>query len=289
MLYIAESSAPEDTLSISAIERGNLLHEALERFIKETPPRTSPAQTWNDAERGRLLEIGEELCDRAEATGLTGKAVLWQLARARIMRDLRGFLDADEALRAEHGVLPADVEMSFGMGDEQPIEVQIGGRTIAFRGRIDRVDRSPDGDRLVVLDYKSGSDYAYRDLDKDIVQRGTSLQLPVYALAAKQRFGDAEASAYYWFVNDRVNFTTKGGPMHDAALERFEEVIEAIGRGIEQGVFPANPGPKRETAYENCAFCAYDRACAADRARAWDRKHQAPEAREYVALAEDES
>jgi hypothetical protein len=115
------------------------------------------------------------------------------------------------------------------------------------------------------------------------------LQLPVYALAAKQRFGDAETSAYYWFVNDRVNFETKGGRMNDAALERFEEVIEAIGRGIEQGVFPANPGPKgRESGWENCTFCAYDRACATDRARAWERKRQAPEARQYVALAESD-
>lgn len=290
VLYVAETFAPEDTLTLSAIDRGNLLHNALERFIKEAPARTSPAQPWSDQERALLLDIGAELCDRADAAGLTGKPILWQLARARILRDLRGFLDSDEKLRSECGVLPEAVELSFGMRNEKPIVVQLGDRAIAFRGRIDRVDRSPDGTHLVVLDYKSGTTYGYKDLHKDIVQRGTSLQLPVYALAAKQRYGEVDTSAFYWFINEQANYEHRGSAMGDSEMERFETALGVIGRGIEQGVFPARPGARgKETGWQNCTFCAYDRACAPNRDRVWERKRGAPEAREYVALAETDT
>jgi hypothetical protein len=287
VLYVAETSAPEDTLTLSALERGNLLHKALERFVLEQPARTSPAQPWSDGERAQLIAIGEELCNQAEAAGLTGKRILWQLARARILRDLHGFLDSDEELRGEFGVLAEAVELSFGMRGEEPIVVQLDDRAIAFRGRIDRVDRAPDGSRLVVIDYKSGSTYGYKDLSKDVVQRGTSLQLPVYALAATQRYGDVKTSAYYWFVTEQADYERKGGDMDDRTMERFQDVLGTIGRGIESGVFPARPGARdRDGGWEHCKFCAYDRACPSDRTRVWERKRGAPEAREYVALAE---
>ncbi len=286
VLYVAETSAPEDTLTLSAIERGNLLHKALERFVTEAPARTSPPQPWSSAERAQLLAIGEELCAEAEAAGLTGKPILWKLEHARILRDLQGFLDADENMRQEFGVLPEAVELSFGMGDDQPIIVELGGRTIAFRGRIDRVDRSPDGSRLLVIDYKSGSTYGYKDLRKDIVQRGTSLQLPIYALAAKQRYGSQDISAYYWFVTERASYERKGGEMDGRSLERFREVLGTISRGVEDGVFPARPGGRSQDGWDNCTYCAYNRVCPSDRGRVWDRKRNADEMREYVTLAE---
>ena len=289
VLYIAETSAPEDTLSISAIERGNLLHEALERFIKESPSRTSPDQQWSDEERARLLEIGAVLCDRAEGAGLTGKPILWQLDRGQIERDLRGFLDADEKVRSELGVVPADVELSFGMHGEDPVRVQVADRQVLFRGRIDRVDRSPDGSRLVVFDYKTGVlRKAYEKLEQDAVHRGEFQQLPVYGLAARRHYGTQDVDAYYWFSTQKGDYKLRGYPLTDRRLERFSEVLDTIGRGIEQGIFPARPGKRSEDFFENCRFCAYDRACAGDRGRAWERKRQAPEAREYVSLAETE-
>jgi RecB family exonuclease len=288
ILYVAETSAPEDTLSISPIDRGNLLHEALERFIKEAPTRTSPDQPWSDAERSLLIAIGTELCERAEAAGLTGKAVLWKLDRARILRDLDGFLDADEHLRSKHKVVPSDVEMSFGMRGDRPVTVDIDGRSISFRGRIDRVDRSLDGSRLLVIDYKSGSQYGYGELDKDIVHRGRALQLPVYSLAAQGKYGDAEATALYWFVSRKQEYKTRGGPMGDAQIARFREVLAVINRGVERGIFPARPGTHSDRGWDNCTFCPYDRVCPTDRGRVWDRKRTADETAEYVSLAESD-
>ncbi len=288
ILSVAETAKPEDTLTLTPLERGNLIHHALERFIREARPRSSPDEPWTPAERARLIEIAEELCRDAEASGITGRPLLWRLERERILRDLRGFLDKDEGLRAEYAVVPKDVELSFGLrGDEPPVLVPLAGRTLAFRGRIDRIDRAPDGGRLVVLDYKSGSVWdGHKNLHHDPVHRGQLLQLPVYALAAKAQFGAEAVAAYYWFVTERANYERKGYSVDERELARFGEALEVIVGGIENGLFPARPGQSRQDGFENCRICPYDRVCPRDRLRAWERKRNASDLRPYLDLAE---
>ena len=55
---------------------------------------------------------------------------------------------------------PAAVELSFGMREQPPLRVELrDGRTLAFRGLIDRVDSTPGG--LVVFDYKAGKSSSF--------------------------------------------------------------------------------------------------------------------------------
>jgi hypothetical protein len=290
VLRIAETEKPEETLALSPLDRGNLVHEALEQFVREARPRTSPDEPWSGEDRRLLIRIGERLCAEFEGRGVTGKALLWRLERARVLRDLAGFLDKDEELRRTHRVLPTDVELSFGLAgaDEPAIVVPLDGRAVAFRGRIDRVDRAPDGSRLVVLDYKSGKLIEmYRKLDSDAVHRGRLLQLPVYGLAAQQRYGGEHIDAYYWFVTEQDGYEPRGFALDAARLDRFRDVLGTIVRGIGEGLFPARPGPPREGRPENCQICPFDRVCPRDRTRVWERKHRAPALREFVALTED--
>src|SRR5205085_1718843 len=58
---------PEEQLRISAIDRGELVHRALEGFILEVldrPPGDQPApdQPWSPGDRARLLTIADQLC-----------------------------------------------------------------------------------------------------------------------------------------------------------------------------------------------------------------------------------
>ena len=288
VLRVAETVKPEDTLSISPIDRGNLIHSALERFINDERP-TDPGQPWNAGQRERLLEIGQQLCDDAEAAGITGQPVLWRIERERIMRDLASFLDADEQLRREFGVVPVDVEFAFGVQDGQHEALVTdldNDRQIAFRGRVDRLDLAPDGSRLLVLDYKSGSANPYSKLDQDPVKRGTLLQLPIYALAAQGMHGDVQTDAYYWFVTEKWGYGKKGYPITEARLARFRSALATIVDGIGAGTFAARPGAVREETFESCMFCPYDRVCPGDRLQSWERKQGAPELRAYVELAE---
>ena len=66
-----------------------------------------------------------------------------------------------------------------------------------MRGYIDRVDRAPDGG-LRVIDYKTGgpSSFTKRDLEK-----GKKLQLPLYALAARDALHlGTPVDGFYWHV-----------------------------------------------------------------------------------------
>lgn len=290
VLKVAETEKPEETLTITALDRGKLLHQALEMFVTAAAPRASPDEPWTPEERSRLQEIGGLLCDEAEQAGLTGKPLLWRLERERITRDLAGFLDADENLRRDKGVVPLAAEMAFGMaeaGSGPPVLVTLpDGITVALRGRIDRVDGAPGGSRLVVLDYKSGSASPYSALAKDPVKRGQLLQLPIYALAARGSHGPAPVEAYYWFVTEEQGYKLVGYPVEKTVLEALHDALGTILNGIASGLFPARPGKPRNESYDNCAFCPYDRVCPRDRLRLWERKRAAPELRCYLEMAE---
>jgi len=289
VLRISETEKPEDTLTISALDRGTLLHEALERFMREVEPRTTPDQPWDDSESQMMRDIGEQLCAEAEAAGLTGKPLLWHLEREKIMRDLDGFLDADEEMRQQEGVLPLDVELAFGVrgatNTAATIELE-SGRTVMLRGKIDRLDKTPDGSRLVVLDYKTGAAGFYRKMSDDPLRRGTLLQLPIYALAASQVHGVEDVDAYYWFIAEEEGYKREGCAVGPGLLDEFRRVLAIIIDGIDSGIFPARPGKSVLNSYENCKLCNYELACLRARSRPWERKREAPELTPYREMAE---
>lgn len=293
LLRVAEPEEPEETLVISALEKGSLIHSALDRFFQAVAARTSPGQAWSVDERALLRRIAEEECDAAEQSGVAGRPLLWELERARILRDLERFLDEDEALRSRLGVVQVASELAFGLDGESPIEVALpDGRLVRLRGRIDRLDRSPDGHALVVTDYKTGRVLnGHKALVEDPVQRGRLLQLPIYALAARAR--DAAETpprieSHYWFVTERGGFERHGYELDETRERRFLDVLGQITEGIEGGVFPANPGQPGGLGPEHCVFCPYQRVCPVDRVRGWERKRNDPALAGYVALAEPE-
>jgi hypothetical protein len=128
--------------------------------------------------------------------------------------------------------------------------------------------------------------------DHDIVARGTLLQLPIYAAAARTAFpGAAQVEAYYWFIGQRGAIELLGGVIDDGAQQRFRSVMRTIADGIEGGVFPARPGeeewrPSIGQTHENCKYCAYDKLCPSGRGEQWVTLRQHDELRDYVELAE---
>lgn len=292
VLRVREVPRPEASDTLSAVDEGSLIHAVLERFVGERRP-TSPAEPWDDDDVVRLDEIVGSFCDDAEARGITGRPLLWRFARRRIRATAHRFLRADTRLRREHGAVPAPggLEAEFGGGGAPGVTVPVGaGRAVTFRGRIDRVDVSPDGNRAVVYDYKTGSADRYAGLQDDPVEGGTLLQLPIYALAAEGLTGASRVDAYYWFTRLDPDDATRGYAFDESNRARFEEVVATIVDGVEQGCFPAfpgdddyNPHTQRET-FSNCFSCPYDRLCPADRGAAWVRKADDRAVEPFLAL-----
>ena len=319
VLSLSALEPPDELLTISAMERGSLVHKILEEFIREsieTGGGEKAAAPWTPEQRGRLLDIAETEFQAAAERGVTGHRILWEAAKDEMRRDLETFLDKDDEWRLGQGVRPYQVEWRFGEADT-PVPLTLSdGSVVNFRGVIDRVDLSYGGGRVAVLDYKSGGIAAYGNMDDDPLAQGARLQLPVYALAARSVLplpdagggqsgsggapdggasgegggGQApEIQAAYWFVSARGEFRRKEFALNSETQGRFSEVVGQIVGGIRQGVFPANPGPAGRDGSQNCRFCDFQRVCPADKRRLWERKQNSPQAAPYIALAQPDA
>ncbi len=293
LLRVTVRERPEEVLRISPADKGQLVHRILELFVADEiarpfAARISPGEPWPAAAYDRMAVVAKEVFAEYEQAGLVGRPLLWELDRATVERDLSAFLDHDARYRAETGMVPAAVELRFGPGVGAPVTVALDGeRTLSFRGFVDRVDRSPDGSGVTVIDYKTGRDYGFDELAEDPVVRGQKLQLPVYGLAARGAFAPSQpVRALYWFVSGRVGFRQVPVELSDAHLQRFDEVVTVLVDGIEAGHFPARPGSDERGDFANCHFCDFKGACPADKGRAWDRLAGDPALARYVALAE---
>jgi ATP-dependent helicase/nuclease subunit B len=290
VLRIGPVEDPEESLQISPLELGSLVHDILDRWMREVlddpPPFGAP---YSARHRLRIREIADECCDVFVDRGVTGHPRLWATQRQRIIRDLLRLCERDDEHRAANRLRPAGTEMSFGIDDETPVAVALpDGRKMRFRGRLDRLDADPEGG-LVVTDYKTGSGNSdeYRWLARDPVARGRLLQLPVYALAARQLVGGSgPVRAQYWFCTDKGEFRYRSVDLDDESEDRFRSVLATMVRSIESGLFPPVPPPPSGKPFVECAYCDPDGMGTGERRRDWERKRGDARLAELVGVLE---
>ncbi len=145
--------------------------------------------------RRKLLVIADECLDELVASSPPRFTVLWQKERSRFHQGVLTWL-AREAQNAARST-PMHFEVSFGPARDraegephsvEPLAIDLGdGRTLQVSGKIDRIDKKPDG-TLVLRDYKTGR--APRD-DGGMFRGGRQLQIPFYLLAAERLFPGA--------------------------------------------------------------------------------------------------
>ncbi|HEY5640650.1 MAG TPA: PD-(D/E)XK nuclease family protein [Dehalococcoidia bacterium] len=272
---------PDEREMMDAAERGSVIHRILERFFRDQQERGRPAvnETWTPADQALILQIADEELANAAARGQTGLGVYSRHEARNIRADLRAFLIADNAFRQETGAVPAEFER-----DVPPTEIA----GVTLRGRVDRIDRTPDRRAAWVIDYKSGSTYEFRGLingkkGADPLLGGRKLQLPTYLAAA----AEAEAAvAMYWFITRSGGFERAKYPRDAGSDERFEKTVQAIVGGIRSGSFPAVPEEEDEWrgGFNNCKFCKYDRICSRRRDIEFSSKASDPAAQAWQAV-----
>jgi hypothetical protein len=294
VLGLSALESPEELLTISPLDRGTLVHRILERFIGSMVQEGRLPQAgdpWTKDHRSRLGEISEEEFNAVEARGITGRPLLWSVAKDELMRDLLSFLDVEEKWRSDTGYAPLWVERRFGfIGDPDslpPVTLKLDdGTEVRFRGVIDRVDTGPSGNRVAVTDYKSGSNSSYQDMKDDPLGSGRHLQLPVYALAVQDALGsDRNIESQYWFVSTSSRYERKEVQLIDVE-GRLIDVTKQITSGIKEGIFPAVPGPSgRFGEPRNCQYCDFEKICPSNREALWERKQDDPLLAVYQGLA----
>lgn len=260
---------PEEREMMDPAERGTLIHAILDQFFREQQARgrPGPGEPWIAADLRRILEILDFELDKASRRGKTGLDVYATHEARTIRADLAAFLDKDSEFRRETGAVPAAFEVAL------PADAAVGGAHM--RGKVDRIDRTPDGLRAWVIDYKTGSFRGYESLeqgDAGPFDAGTKLQLPAYVAAAAPA---EQIRALYWFISSRGDFKRLFYEPTAANQALFEETVKAIAAGIGAGAFPPVPGEQDDFygTWDNCRYCDFSRICSRRREIEYAAKH----------------
>jgi RecB family exonuclease len=244
---------PEERRRLEPLERGSLFHDVAERFLRERRDQAELPVRDRPEMRRRLMEMADEALDSLVAGSPPRFTMLWQRERSRFRDGLGSWLEREAA--GAHRATPAHFEVAFGLSREvgsaephlaEPLVVELGdGRTLRVSGRIDRIDRRPDG-TLVLRDYKTGR--APRD-DGGMFRGGRQLQIPFYVLAAARIFPDQPVvEAFLDFVDGgrQVSFD----PERVRGRE-FLDLLRGLVDAIAEGSFVQEP-----TACDWCDFTA---------------------------------
>jgi RecB family exonuclease len=147
-------------------------------------------------------------------------------------------------------------EAAFGLAGKPPLVVRDPATRDGFRlrGLIDRVDRDGAG-RVRIIDYKTGGPSSYGN---PAIRDGEKLQLPLYALAARDALGLGQPlSGFYWHVRhaEPSPFTLEDFGPEEAIRTVVAYAWEAI-RGAREGHFtPQAPKNGCPTYCPAAGFC----------------------------------
>jgi DNA helicase II / ATP-dependent DNA helicase PcrA len=202
---------------------GILIHSVLERFHKE--PGEGEAGDGGLAELMDLFESGW----RRSGFGSSDDELQF---RDRAREAMRLYWERESESEGE----PAWLERKF--------DIRIGEHQV--RGRVDRVDRLPDGG-YELIDYKTGERKSEAQLEND-------LQLALYRLAAREAWGlEAGTGSYYYVLDaDKV-----AAPVMPDDAERVERTVLEVGEGVLGQDFEPRPAPT------TCSWCDYRLICPA--------------------------
>ncbi len=200
---------------------GILIHNVLERFHRE-------GETAGEEGLQRLMDLFEAGWRRS-GFGSSDDELQF---RDRAREAMRLYWETEEAAEGE----PVGLERKF--------DIKIGPHHV--RGRVDRVDRLPDGS-FELIDYKTGERKSEADLEND-------LQLALYRLAAREAWDLEASSGSYYYVLDADKVAA---PTRPDDAERVERTVLSVGEGILGQDFEPRPSPTV------CSWCDYRLICPA--------------------------
>jgi ATP-dependent helicase/DNAse subunit B len=241
----------EPAEGLDARQLGNIYHRIFESLY-QAPDVTDPADL--DQLLGALEGVAGPILDQAPSREGFQETAWWDQTRVEIIENVRLSLMALAEMPG--GFVPYRHEAVFGLHGRPPLVLVDGDDSLRLRGFIDRVDRAPDG-RLRVIDYKTGGPSPFTN---KAITEGKKLQLPLYALAARDALGLGDpAEGFYWHVRQAKpsGFSLGGYPggYEEALRVAVEKAWEAV-RGARAGRFvPHPPGDGCPSYCPAVAFC----------------------------------
>ena len=226
------ASADDQAEELGGSDFGDLLHHVLAAFGK--------ADLKGSTDESAIAKYLQAELDRVAGRRLGRvRRPAVQLQIEQLRRRLQGFA-AMQATRASLGWTIRHVEAAPGDG---VCDIDLGdGRSIAVKGRIDRIDYLPSGDLWMILDYKTGADQKGPD---EVHRKGggkqrkwVDLQLPIYRQLAEPLGVTGQVQlAYCLLPEDSQRTQIKLAPWTEDELDEADELVQQVGRGILDQVF----------------------------------------------------
>jgi ATP-dependent helicase/nuclease subunit B len=285
-------------LEFDVLERGRVVHDVLSGFHKAVNERLGRP--------GSPLELDvadfEILLDAAIRDSLPREprnpvqAALREVDRRLVVEWLSHYREQIEKYDGlwkgfSDPMTPELFEVSFGRSGEptpstdQPLEFAGKKVTVRISGRIDRIDTGMFAGQCVfnVLDYKTGRSIR---LTPESIAAGTTLQLPLYAIAAMELIlipRDAcPWRAAYWYLRDDGFKPRQALKMYDDFDGRIEldpkwegiraglcDTVIGLVRSLRAGQFPVCSGDEHCTSH-----CPFRTVCRINQVRSLEKTWQ---------------
>lgn len=235
------------------LRRGALLHGVYEAALREARERgLEPQDAGFEALALQKLDAWIEIVRREMP--VPGEGTLAR-ERAGLADDVRSFV----RMVRQRGAPWIALELTFGLQDDDPVVLQVGGRDVRLRGAVDRVDEDLGGVR--VIDYKTGRVRDYSTAT-GAFDGGRRLQHALYAHAVEARLGGQVVAGEYHYPTRRGE--NEAFAFDRLALAAVEGVLGHMLDGVAEGAFvPTND-------QSDCSFCDFAEICRADRG-SWGR------------------
>jgi hypothetical protein len=235
---------------------GQLVHSALERFFKKNPGARISS---DEATAG--LESGFREALHAMMPTIDENHPFQIILFEHFRRLVRPVPELESQIETLYGTTTRE---SF----EKDFAITVNGLTL--KGKIDRLDRTPEG-ALLVLDYKTGT----VDFSPSHIAEGAHFQALVYWLAAEKLSEGKVAGVLFYdlkkgeirrgIVEDRAlqpggkKVLTRGHVMNQEGIAKIKAAglaqLEKLARAIREGDFNPRPDPGV------CEYCDFPSFC----------------------------
>jgi len=249
-----DEPALDDEPWLNALRRGSILHDTFEAFMTTLQARDERPGPEHES----LLQTTlREALDEEIRTVAPPSAVVEEAAYRRLWEDALVFLQTEAEHCRTHEPYAHEVGFGFGPyrrrdGDLGAVSLTVQGQKMTLRGRIDRVDRRPDG-ALAVWDYKTGSASSFEE-DAPLAD-GAQLQWALYAYALDAATGEATGTSGYYFPTAQERGTRLAFDP-DRYRHDVERLLNRLNMLAATGSFPMHPRARYLNAWQ---YRGYDR------------------------------
>jgi len=218
----------EPAIGFDAAQRGTIYHEILEALYAQLEPAE---RTDTDKLLVLLPAVAAPILDAAPEKQGFREVAWWEQIKREIQENVARTISALAEMPGDF--IPTYFEARF-FGD-QALTVFEGGDFFRVHGIVDRVDQNPAG-QIRVIDYKTSGSSAY---SKRSLELGEKLQLPLYALAARDALNLGEpVEGFYWHISpaEASGLTLADFGPEEAMQTAVDYAWEAV-RGARLGAF----------------------------------------------------